>query len=71
LPRLGRMTCSTAKVATNTHSQQVLALTRTIAAVRRALWCPEELSMSRPGQATVEIPITLLQRLVNTVGYAV
>jgi DDE superfamily endonuclease len=41
-----------------------------IAAVRRALWCPEELSMSRPGQATIEIPITLLQRLVNTVGYA-
>jgi hypothetical protein len=41
-----------------------------IAAVRRALWCPAELSMSRPGQATIEIPITLLQRLVETVGYA-
>jgi hypothetical protein len=41
-----------------------------IAAVRRALWCPMELSMSRPGQATIEIPITLLQRLVDTVGYA-
>jgi hypothetical protein len=36
----------------------------------RALWCPTELSMSRPGQATIEIPITLLQRLVDTVGYA-
>jgi DDE superfamily endonuclease len=41
-----------------------------IAAVRRALWCPVELSMSRPGQATVEIPITLLRRLVDTVAYA-
>jgi hypothetical protein len=41
-----------------------------IAAVRRALWCPAELSMSRLGQATIEIPITLLQRLVDTVGYA-
>jgi hypothetical protein len=41
-----------------------------IAAVRRALWCPVELSMSRPGQVTIEIPITLLQRLVDTVGYA-
>jgi hypothetical protein len=41
-----------------------------IAAVRWALWCPMELFMSRPGQATVEIPITLLQRLVDTVGYA-
>jgi DDE superfamily endonuclease len=41
-----------------------------IAVVRRALWCPVELSMSRPGQATIEIPITLLQRLVDTVAYA-
>jgi hypothetical protein len=41
-----------------------------IAAVRRALWCPVELSMSRPGQATVEIPVTLLRRLVDTVAYA-
>ena len=41
-----------------------------IAAVRRALWCPAELSMSRPGSATVEIPVTLLQRLVDTVAYA-
>jgi hypothetical protein len=41
-----------------------------IAAVRRALWCPVELSMSRPGQATIEIPMTLLQRLVDTVAYA-
>jgi hypothetical protein len=41
-----------------------------IAAVRRALWCPVELSMSRPDQATVEIPVALLRRLVNTVAYA-
>jgi hypothetical protein len=41
-----------------------------IAAVRRALWCPVELSMSRPGAATVEIPVTLLRRLVDTLAYA-
>jgi hypothetical protein len=41
-----------------------------IAAVRRALWCPVELSMSRPSQATVEIPVTLLRRLVDSVAYA-
>jgi hypothetical protein len=41
-----------------------------IAVVRRAFWCPAELSISRPGQATVEIPITLLRRLVDTVAYA-
>jgi DDE superfamily endonuclease len=41
-----------------------------IATVRRALWCPVEFSISRPGQATIEIPITLLQRLLDTVGYA-
>jgi hypothetical protein len=41
-----------------------------IAAVRQALWCPVELSISRPGQATIEIPLALLQRLVDTVAYA-
>jgi hypothetical protein len=41
-----------------------------IAVVRRALWCSEELSMFRPGQATIEIPMTLLRRLVDTVAYA-
>jgi DDE superfamily endonuclease len=41
-----------------------------IAAIRRALWCPAELSMSRPSQATVEIPVALFQRLVDTVSYA-
>ena len=41
-----------------------------IAAVRRALWCPVELSMSRPSQVTVEIPVTLLRRLVDIVAYA-
>jgi hypothetical protein len=41
-----------------------------IAVVRRALWCPAELSMSRPGQATVKIPVALLQRLLDTVAYA-
>jgi hypothetical protein len=41
-----------------------------IAAVRRALWCPPHLSMSRPGPGTIEIPTTLLQRLLQTVCYA-
>jgi hypothetical protein len=41
-----------------------------IAAVRRALWCPPHFSMSRPGKDVIEIPTTLLQRLVQTVCYA-
>jgi len=38
--------------------------------VRRALWCPPHFSMSRPGKDVIEIPTTLLQRLVQTVCYA-
>lgn len=41
-----------------------------IAAVRRALWCPPDLSMSRSSTQTVQIPATLLQRLTDTLCYA-
>ncbi len=41
-----------------------------IAAVRRALWCPPGLSMSRPNTETVEIFAALLQRLTDTLCYA-
>jgi len=41
-----------------------------IAAVRRALWSPPDLSMSRPNTGTVEISAALLQRLTDTLCYA-
>jgi len=41
-----------------------------IAAVRRALWSPPGLSMSRPNTGTVEISAALLQRLTDTLCYA-
>ena len=41
-----------------------------IAAVRRALWCPLDLCMSRPGTDTIEIPAALLQRLTDTLCHA-
>ena len=41
-----------------------------IAAVRRALWCPLGLSMSRPSRETVEIPAALLQRLTDALCHA-
>ena len=37
-----------------------------IAAVRRALWCPSGLSISRPSTKTIEISAALLQRLTDT-----
>jgi len=41
-----------------------------IAAVRRALWCPPDLCMSRLCMETVQIPITLLERLTETLCHA-
>ena len=41
-----------------------------IAAVRRALWYPPDLCMSRPGTETIEIPVALLQRLTDTLCHA-
>ena len=41
-----------------------------IAAVRRALWCPPDLCMSRSSPETVQIPGTLLQRLTETLCHA-
>ena len=41
-----------------------------IAAVRRALWCPPDLRMSRSSTETVQIPVALLQRLTETFCHA-
>ena len=41
-----------------------------IAAVRRVLWSPPGYSMSRPGSESIEIPITLLNRFVETLCLA-
>lgn len=41
-----------------------------IAAVRRALWCPPDLSTSCRSTATVEIPAALLHRLTDTLCHA-
>jgi len=41
-----------------------------IAAVRRVLWCPPGLAMSRPSTETVEISAALLKRLRDTLCYA-
>jgi hypothetical protein len=41
-----------------------------IAAVRRVLWTPRDLSVSRQGSETVEIPVRLLKRFVETLCLA-
>jgi len=41
-----------------------------IAAVRRALWCPPGLPMSRQSTETIKVPVTLLQRLTDTLCHA-
>src|SRR5208337_3081723 len=41
-----------------------------IAAVRRALWCPPDFSMSRQGSDTVIMPVALLNRFVQTLCLA-
>ncbi len=41
-----------------------------IAAVRRLLWCPPDLSMSRHNRGYVQIPAALLRRLTDTLCYA-
>ena len=41
-----------------------------IAAVRRVLWSPPGFSMSRSGSESIEIPVTLLNRLVETLCLA-
>ena len=41
-----------------------------IAAVRRVLWTPQDLSASRSGHETVEIPTRLLNRFVETLCLA-
>jgi len=42
-----------------------------IAAVRRVLWAPPNLSMSRPADETIKIPAVLLNRVLQTLCLAV
>ena len=42
-----------------------------IAAVRRVLWCPPGLSTSRQTKKIIEIPVTLLHRLTETLCHAI
>jgi len=46
------------------------AFSDAIAAVRRVLWAPPDLSMSRPSSDNIEIPAGLLKRLVGTLCLA-
>lgn len=41
-----------------------------IAAVRRVLWCPPDLSMSRQSKDNIKIPVALLHRLTDTLCHA-
>ncbi len=41
-----------------------------IAAVRRTLWCPPGLSMSRQNVETIKVPVALLRRLTDTLCHA-
>jgi hypothetical protein len=47
-----------------------LTFSDAIAAVRRALWTPPNISMSRKNRDMVEIPAALLRRLTETLCYA-
>lgn len=47
-----------------------LTFSDAIATVRRVLWCPPDLWMSRHDAETVEIPAGLLRRFTDTLCYA-
>lgn len=52
------------------YSKALPTFSDAIAAVRRALWMPSDLSMSRHGVKTAEIPVALLNRFVETLCLA-
>ena len=52
------------------YPKWVPTLSDAIAAVRRALWCPPDLSMSRSSTETVQTSATLLQRPTDTLCHA-
>jgi hypothetical protein len=52
------------------YHKQEPTFTDAIAAVRRALWCPPDFSMSRQARDIVKIPASLLKRFVETLCLA-
>ena len=52
------------------YAKSEVTFSDAIAAVRRVLWCPPDLSMSRHNGGYVQIPATLLRRLTDTLCYA-
>jgi hypothetical protein len=52
------------------YAKSEVTFSDAIAAVRRVLWCPPDLSMSRHNRGYVQIPATLLRRLTDTLCYA-
>ena len=52
------------------YAKSELTFSDAIAATRRLLWSPPDLSMSRLDRETVEIPAALLQRLTDALCYA-
>src|SRR5271163_1560091 len=50
--------------------QQAPTFSDAIAAVRRVLWSPPSFSMCRLGSESIEIPVTLLNRFVETLCLA-
>jgi hypothetical protein len=52
------------------YAKSEVTFSDAIAAVRRVLWCPPDLSMSRHNRGYVQIPAALLRRLTDTLCYA-
>jgi hypothetical protein len=52
------------------YKKQQPTFSDAIAAVRRVLWSPPSFSMSRQGSERIEIPVTLLNRFVETLCLA-
>ena len=52
------------------YAKSEVTFSDAIAVVRRVLWCPPDLSMSRHNRGYVQIPATLLRRLTDTLCYA-
>ena len=57
-------------IVTGEYDKRDPTFSDAIAAVRRALWYPPDLCMSRQTKEIIEIPATLLQRLTETLCHA-
>ncbi|HVB66913.1 MAG TPA: hypothetical protein VNE67_03525, partial [Acetobacteraceae bacterium] len=67
---MGVPTIAVRSHATAWYNKSQPTLSDAIAAVRRVLWTPQDLSASRSGGETVEIPARLLNRFVETLCLA-